>query len=101
MRVSTLYDLTIQLQYQTQNAVRSRMLRAKVQREIANVSHAPDPHKYLRARCAGDFPEARWSRVGKSPEPDPGRSASRHNPGGGSPCGTHDQQSSRHSRGDA
>lgn len=59
MWVGTLDDFAVQLEDQAQNAVRRRVLRTKVQSEIADISHVPDPRKYLRARCAGCFREAR------------------------------------------
>ncbi len=43
VRIGLLDDLAFQLQHQAQHAVRSRMLRTEVQREIADLSHVATP----------------------------------------------------------
>ncbi|MEY4043029.1 MAG: hypothetical protein RL529_596, partial [Actinomycetota bacterium] len=44
VRVGALYDLAIELEYQTQNAVGRRVLRAKVQGVVFNFCHV-DSHE--------------------------------------------------------
>src|SRR6516165_5891691 len=100
MRIHPLNHLAVKLQHKAQHPVRRRMLRAEVDREIAEVlvSHCffPTPPSPSRPQAAARLPMGSGNRNGGTPDsaaPDRSapaflrrRSAPRRNLSLGSPC---------------
>ena len=52
VRIGLLNDFAVQLEHEAQHAVRGRVLRTEVQREILDLRHCRDPLRSSRARSA-------------------------------------------------